>query len=48
MHPVWLELHPVKLESMMSVSVPSADSGDNQANFSLELNRWVSFSVLLH
>ena len=43
MHPVCLELHPVKLESMISVScvsVPSADLiGDNQANFSLELNR---------
>ena len=52
MHPVWLELHPVKLESMISVScalVPSADLiGDNQANFSLELNRGVSFSMLLY
>ena len=52
MHPVWLELHLVKLESIISVSrvsVPSADLiGDNQANFSLELNRWVSFSMLLY
>ena len=52
MHPVWLELHPVKLESMISVScvsVPLADLiGDNQAKFSLELNRWVSFSMLLY
>ena len=31
------------------VSVPSADLiGDNQANFSLELNRRVSFSMLLY